>query len=238
MAVAERGVNNRTCCNLGITMQLFLSIGIGGHSTILLGGGLFSLVTDPAMIPGAVSRSKGLVPIEIPLGLIPRLMTKGESAWRKVKIGGSRKNSLMGYSEGSKGSSAQLPTPPEIALLEPSQDWPLVDTHHLSPLGRNPCDGSKVVSNILRIPREIDCCHCALVVKGARTALKYCSMSQRSSSLGISNPVEWLWFRDSSLESPGETFGSRTGNLSPQQAPQFDPVRHALDIATGIVEAP
>ncbi|KAF7117288.1 hypothetical protein RHSIM_RhsimMtG0002900 (mitochondrion) [Rhododendron simsii] len=32
----------------------------------------------------------GLVPMEIPLGLIPRLMTKGESAWRKVKIGGSR----------------------------------------------------------------------------------------------------------------------------------------------------
>ncbi|MCE2056157.1 hypothetical protein HAX54_044132 [Datura stramonium] len=60
----------------------------------------------------------------------------------------------------------------------------------------------------------------------------------RSPSLGISNPVEWLWFRDSSLESPGETFGSRTGNLSPQQALQFDPVRHALDIATGIVEAP
>lgn len=26
----------------------------------------------------------------IPLGLIPRLMTKGESAWRKVKIEGSR----------------------------------------------------------------------------------------------------------------------------------------------------
>lgn len=26
--------------------------------------------------------------------------------------------------------------------------------------------------------------------------------------------------------------------LSPQQAPKFDPVRHALDIATGIVEAP
>lgn len=33
--------------------------------------------------------------------------------------------------------------------------------------------------------------------KGARTALKYCSMPQRSSSLGISNPVKWLWFRDS-----------------------------------------
>ncbi|KAL8097027.1 hypothetical protein AgCh_030205 [Apium graveolens] len=28
--------------------------------------------------------------MEIPLGLIPCLMTKGESAWRKVKIGGSR----------------------------------------------------------------------------------------------------------------------------------------------------
>nr|GMC97750.1 orf127d [Ipomoea batatas] len=42
---------------------------------------------------------EGLVPIEIPLGLIPRLMTKGESAWRKVKIGGSRENSLLG-SEG------------------------------------------------------------------------------------------------------------------------------------------
>ena len=37
--------------------------------------------------------------MEIPLGLIPRLMTKGESAWRKVQIGGSRA-SLLGYSEG------------------------------------------------------------------------------------------------------------------------------------------
>lgn len=61
-------------------------------------------------------------------------------------------------------------------------------------------------------------------------------MSQRSSSLGISNPGcgSGTQMR---LESPGETFGSRTGDLSPQQAPQFDPVRHALDIATGIVEA-
>lgn len=33
---------------------------------------------------------EGLVPMEIPLGLIPRLMTKGESAWRKVKIEGNR----------------------------------------------------------------------------------------------------------------------------------------------------
>ena len=74
---------------------------------------------------------------------------------------------------------------------------------------------------------------------GARTAaLKYCSMSQRSSSLGripLNGCGSGTQMR---LESPGETFGSRTGDLSPQQAPQFDPVRHALDIATGIVEAP
>ncbi|PPD92627.1 hypothetical protein GOBAR_DD10434 [Gossypium barbadense] len=36
------------------------------------------------------AKSEGLVPMGIPLGLIPRLMTKGESAWRKVKIEGSR----------------------------------------------------------------------------------------------------------------------------------------------------
>ena len=39
-AAAARRVNDRACCNLGITRQLFRSIGIGGHSTILLGGGL------------------------------------------------------------------------------------------------------------------------------------------------------------------------------------------------------
>ncbi|KAL0304705.1 UNVERIFIED_CONTAM: NADH-ubiquinone oxidoreductase chain 2 [Sesamum calycinum] len=49
-AAAARGVNDRTCCNLGITRQLFRSIGIGGHSTILLGGGLFARVTDPAIM--------------------------------------------------------------------------------------------------------------------------------------------------------------------------------------------
>nr|GLL21498.1 hypothetical protein GOBAR_DD10434 [Ipomoea trifida] len=68
------------------------------------------------------AKSKGLVPIEIPLGLIPRLMTKGESAWRKVKIGGVEKIPFWG----PKGSSAQLPTPPGIALSEPSQEWPTV----------------------------------------------------------------------------------------------------------------
>ncbi|GKB80339.1 hypothetical protein Tco_0947234 [Tanacetum coccineum] len=75
------------------------------------------------------AKSKGLVPMEIPLGPIPHLMTKGELAWRKVKIGGVEKNSLLGYSEGPKGSNAQLLTPPGIALSEPSQEWPLVDTH-------------------------------------------------------------------------------------------------------------
>ncbi|MCD9560993.1 hypothetical protein HAX54_019862 [Datura stramonium] len=138
---------------------------------------------------------------------------------------------------GPKGSSAQLPTPPVIALSEPSQEWSLVDAH-LSPLGRNPCDGLKVVPNILRIPREIDCCHCALVVKRGKNNLKVLFHVQRSLSLGNLNPVEWLWSQDSSLESLGDTFSSRTENLSPQQAPQFDPVCHALDIATGIVEAP
>ncbi|KAK8492053.1 hypothetical protein V6N11_014176 [Hibiscus sabdariffa] len=60
------------------------------------------------------AKSEGLVPMGIPLGLIPRLMTKGESAWRKVKIEGSREKFPSG-------------------------------------LGWNPCDGSRVVSNILRI---------------------------------------------------------------------------------------
>lgn len=37
-------------------------------------------------------------------------------------------------SPGPKGSSAQLPTPPGIALSEPSQEQPLVDTYHFSPV--------------------------------------------------------------------------------------------------------
>lgn len=32
------------------------------------------------------AKSEGPVSMEIPLGLIPRLMTKGESAWHQVKI--------------------------------------------------------------------------------------------------------------------------------------------------------
>ncbi|KAL0294127.1 UNVERIFIED_CONTAM: NADH-ubiquinone oxidoreductase chain 2 [Sesamum calycinum] len=42
------------------------------------------------------AKSKRLVPMEIPLGLIPRLMTKVESAWRKVKIGGVEKIPFWG----------------------------------------------------------------------------------------------------------------------------------------------
>lgn len=40
-------------------------------------------------------------------------------------------------------------------------------------LGRNPCDGSKVLSNILRTPREIHCCHCDLVVKAKANPTYY-----------------------------------------------------------------
>ncbi|MED6195605.1 hypothetical protein PIB30_039478 [Stylosanthes scabra] len=36
----------------------------------------------------AKTKSEGLLPMEISLCLIPRLMMKGESAWRKVKIDG------------------------------------------------------------------------------------------------------------------------------------------------------
>ncbi|KAJ0074639.1 hypothetical protein Patl1_37432 [Pistacia atlantica] len=101
--------------------------------------------------PGALSRSptmksEGLVPMEIPLGLIPRLMTKGKSAWRKATKKGpdtstrgatcwfTKPRPSVTRSPGPKGSSAQLPTPPGIALSEPSQEWPLVDTHHFSPV--------------------------------------------------------------------------------------------------------
>ncbi|KAI3681316.1 hypothetical protein L6452_36106 [Arctium lappa] len=54
------------------------------------------------------AKSKGLVPMGIPLGLIPRLMMKGESAWRKVKIGGSREKFPSGVFRRSEG--IQCPT--------------------------------------------------------------------------------------------------------------------------------
>ena len=64
-------------------------------------------------------------------------------------------------------------------------------------LGRNPCDGSRVVSNILRIPREIHCCHCDLVVnRGTNSRLKVLFHVPEVFE-PWSNPVEWLWFRDS-----------------------------------------
>ena len=49
-------------------------------------------------------------------------------------------------------------------------------------------------------------------------------MSQRSSSLGISNPPLNGCGSGTQmcLESPGETFGSRTRDLSPQQAPHLN----------------
>ncbi|KAK8657004.1 hypothetical protein V6N13_098938 [Hibiscus sabdariffa] len=54
------------------------------------------------------AKSEGLVPIGIPLGLIPRLMTKGESAWCKVKIEGSREKFPSGVFRRSEG--IQCPT--------------------------------------------------------------------------------------------------------------------------------
>ncbi|KAJ6676035.1 hypothetical protein OIU79_020344 [Salix purpurea] len=58
--------------------------------------------------------------------------------------------------------SAQLPTPPGIALSEPSREWPLVDTHHFSP-GRPsplerihtlPPDFAKIRRDLLLIAHE------------------------------------------------------------------------------------
>ncbi|KAK8681195.1 hypothetical protein V6N13_053602 [Hibiscus sabdariffa] len=54
------------------------------------------------------AKSEGLDPMGIPLGLIPRLMTKGESAWRKVKIEGSREKFPSGVFRRSEGM--QCPT--------------------------------------------------------------------------------------------------------------------------------
>ena len=94
----------------------------------------------------------------------------------------------------------------------------------------------------LRIPWEIHCCHCHLVVlrgTNSQQVLWNVQEDEKVTSLAFRIPLNGCGSGTRMrLESPGETFGSRTGDLSPQQAPQFDPVRHALDIATEIVEAP
>lgn len=70
--------------------------------------------------------------------------------------------------------------------------------------------------------------------KGARTTLKSTLYPRGLRALAFRIPLNGSGSgTQMRLESPGETFGSRTGDLSPQQAPQFDLVRHALDIATG-----
>nr|GEU51884.1 cytochrome c oxidase subunit 2, mitochondrial [Tanacetum cinerariifolium] len=56
------------------------------------------------------AKSKGFVPMEIPFGLIPYLMTKGKSAWRKVKIGGSREKFPSGCHTFSKSKGIQCLT--------------------------------------------------------------------------------------------------------------------------------
>lgn len=103
------------------------------------------------------------------------------------------------------------------------------DYQSLFLVGWNPWDGSRVLSNILRIPRERHCFHCDLVVKrkGARTALKSTLCPRGLRALAFRIPLNGCGSGTQiRLESPGETFGSRTGDLSPQQAPQFDLVHH------------
>jgi hypothetical protein len=61
------------------------------YVVVYLGRSIYIFLHSPGALPRSPTmKSEGLVPMEIPLGLIPRLMTKGESAWRKVKIEGSR----------------------------------------------------------------------------------------------------------------------------------------------------
>lgn len=60
-------------------------------------------------------------------------------------------------------------------------------------LGWNPCDGSKVLSNILRIPREIHCFHCDLVVKRGTTSVVYFSLEHTFRQEGISYEYEMLF---------------------------------------------
>lgn len=101
----------------------------------------------------------------------------------------------------------------------------------------------KSILNILRILTEIDCCHCVLVVKRGTDNLKVVSVSYSRGlqvfafriplngcgfETQISNPIEWLWFRNSNPQSPGEALSSRIKNLSRHQTPQFDPSRHTL----------
>ncbi|GKC40950.1 ATP synthase F1 subunit 1, mitochondrial [Tanacetum coccineum] len=99
------------------------------------------------------AKSKGLVPMEIPLGLILRLMIKGESAWCKVKIGRSRE----------KFPSR---TAPGIALSEPSQELSLVDIHlHRSKLE---LAQYREVAALAQFGSDLDVVTQALLNRGAR----------------------------------------------------------------------
>ncbi|TYI86864.1 hypothetical protein E1A91_D04G095800v1 [Gossypium mustelinum] len=57
----------------------------------------------------------------------PDTSTRGATSWF------TKPRPSVTRSPSPKGSSAQLLTPPGIVLSEPSQEWPLVDTHHFSP---------------------------------------------------------------------------------------------------------
>jgi hypothetical protein len=58
-----------------------------------------------------------------------RYDTRGATSWFTKPRPSVKLPALLDVrSPGPKGSSTQLPTPPGIALSEPSQEWPLVDT--------------------------------------------------------------------------------------------------------------
>ncbi|KAI7991580.1 hypothetical protein LOK49_LG12G01136 [Camellia lanceoleosa] len=72
--------------------------------------------------------------MEIPLGLIPCLMTKGESAWHKVKIGGSREKFLSEVFRRFEGIQCPTTDSSQNCIIGAEPEWPLVDTHHFSPV--------------------------------------------------------------------------------------------------------
>lgn len=79
--------------------------------------------------------------------------------------------------------------------------------------------------------------------KGARTALikVLFHVPEVFEPWHFESPVEWLRFRDSNASGVARwdiRFTNRRPISTASSSPQFDPVRHALDIATGIVEAP
>ncbi len=103
-------------------------------------------------------------------------------------------------------------------------------------LGRNPCDGSRVVSNILRIPRKIHCCHCYLVVKRGTNSLKKstvpCPRGLRALAFRIP-----LRFQDSNASGVAR-WDIRFTNRRPISTESSSIWPSLSRFATGIVETP